>query len=266
MKTRVWDTQLPKWKERSVHLPLASHGHLCSSGSATSAPGDLRVDSPLPQCSHFPACRGEDPGFSWDKREWKSPRTSVGTVSHQPCAFLFSSQESQTSVCGKVTRGDIFTGIVLCEDISSDWTEELRGSQGREASIKGRGQDTRCEPFLSHLSHATNHHLDPQTILVVVQNDFAQCCTLMTIWTMETLIYSFPAQFPSNKAPVLLTGGVLSGHSLHQAEQKDKHPQHSLGKRKAAWPPRWGLPLNPTRGRQRAPPACPEPEKPSATS
>lgn len=40
---------------------------------------------------------------------------------------------------------------------------------------------------------------------------------------METLIYSFPAQFPSNKVPVLLTDGVLSEHSLHQMGQKKAH-------------------------------------------
>lgn len=40
---------------------------------------------------------------------------------------------------------------------------------------------------------------------------------------METLFYSFPVQFPSNKAPVLLTDGLLSEHTLHQAEQEKAH-------------------------------------------
>lgn len=30
---------------------------------------------------HLSACRGEDPGFVWDKNEWKSPRKLAGTAS-----------------------------------------------------------------------------------------------------------------------------------------------------------------------------------------
>lgn len=40
---------------------------------------------------------------------------------------------------------------------------------------------------------------------------------------METLICSFPSQFPSNKAPVLLADGFYSEHSLHQVGQKKVH-------------------------------------------
>lgn len=49
------------------------------------------------------------------------PQQGLPPISHVRFSYLLlSSQESQTSVCGKVTRGAIFTGIVLCEDISSD--------------------------------------------------------------------------------------------------------------------------------------------------
>lgn len=45
-------------------------------------------------------------------------------------------------------------------------------------SIEGGGQEMRCEPVLSHPSHAVNRHPDPQTVLVVAQSDFAQGCRI----------------------------------------------------------------------------------------
>jgi len=50
----------------------------------------------------------------------RAPEPQQGLPPHQPCAFLFSAQESQTLVCGKVSKGNIFTGIAFCEEISSD--------------------------------------------------------------------------------------------------------------------------------------------------
>lgn len=56
----------------------------------------------------------------WPRENGRAPEPQQGQPPHQPRAFLFSSQESQTSASGKVSKGNIFTGISFCEEISSD--------------------------------------------------------------------------------------------------------------------------------------------------
>lgn len=91
---------------------------LCSSVPATSAPGELRLDSPLPQCLHFPACR-EDPVFVWSKIDWKGPRISVRTASPSVvCTSLQISHEFH--IAGKSPKAMFSQGFAFCEEIPSD--------------------------------------------------------------------------------------------------------------------------------------------------
>lgn len=111
----------------------------CSSVLATSAPGEFRLDSPLPQCSHFPACR-EDPGFVWSKIDWKGPRISVRTASPSVvCTSLQISHEFH--IAGKSPKAMFSQGFAFCEEIPSDWAEELEGSWGEECPSKERSGD-----------------------------------------------------------------------------------------------------------------------------
>lgn len=125
----------------------------------------------------------------------------------------FSSHQSWISCCRKVTKGNVFTGICILWRNTQWLSWGAWRKLGRGVSIKGKVRRWGVSLFSLVPPMLLNFYPDPQINLSVAQNSFAQCCMLLTIWTMETLICSFPSQFPSNKAPVLLSDGFYSEQS-----------------------------------------------------
>lgn len=103
--------QLWKWKQMSVHLPMAPCGHLGSCGSATSTSGGSRLSFPLPQCSHLPVCRGEDPDFAWARRERQNPRTPSGPACPSAVCVSLLCTSHKLQSAGRSSRATFSQGL-----------------------------------------------------------------------------------------------------------------------------------------------------------
>lgn len=146
---KAWHTRQWKWKERNSHLPVASHGYICS----FALPPQLFETLVWTQLSHSVhislAAKGKIKAVLQRRGNERAPETQQGLPPHQSCEFLFPSQDSQILVCGKVSKGNFLQGLPTVKKYPVTELKSLEVVRGEKYPSREGDQEIRQETFLS---------------------------------------------------------------------------------------------------------------------